>query len=438
MKQPDIHVGIVHAMKINFTLRGKYTLNDETVEGEQTAVYMPNGTISWQGKNYKELMFKSGCEQDSFLLHDVVIGINFHWERKETQVFRGSLKLLVEDNKVVAINVLPVEQYLVSVISSEMKATAGLQYLKAHAVISRSWVLAQMENRRHPIGVVDDSADAPAVSVTDKETMINRWYGRSAHTLFDVCADDHCQRYQGITRASNPTVEQAVRETFGEVLMYDGKICDARFSKSCGGVSEAYEYCWDDTQYAYLKPVRCWDGSKETVPDLRIETNAEQWIRKSPEAFCNTKDKKILSQILNEYDQETTNFYRWTVDLSQEKLQALILAKHHIEMGEIISIIPLKRGYSGRISKLKIEGEKHTLIIGKELEIRRTLSDSHLLSSAFVVDKLADGFRLTGAGWGHGVGFCQIGGAVMAEKGYAYDKILLHYFTNVSLTKLYS
>lgn len=437
MKQPEIHVGIVHAVELHFTLKGNYLLNGERVQGEQVATYQSDGSILWNGTNCRELLFSSTDENDSFLLHDVVIGINFHWERKETQVFRGSLKLLVEDEKVVAVNILPVEQYLVSVISSEMKATAGLQYLKAHAVISRSWVLAQMENRRHPSGV-DDSASQPAERIGDKETVINRWYGRSAHTLFDVCADDHCQRYQGITRASNPTVEQAVKETFGEVLTYDGKICDARFSKSCGGISEAYEYCWDDTSYPYLKPVRCDDDTLNPLPDLRIEANAEKWIRESPKAFCNTHDKKVLSQILNEYDQETTDFYRWQVRLTQEKIQRLIREKQHVEIGRVSSITPLERGFSGRISKLKIEGENHTLILGKELEIRRTLSDSHLLSSAFVVDKAGDAFLLTGAGWGHGVGFCQIGGAVMAEKGYSYDRILFHYFTNAELTKLYS
>lgn len=438
MNQPFIHVGIVHAVELHFTLQGHYKVNGIPVKGEQVAGYKPDGTICWQGHTYKELLFTSDGVEDSFLLHDVVIGINFHWERKETQIFRGNLKLLVEDEKVVAVNILPVEQYLVSVISSEMKATAGLQYLKAHAVISRSWVLAQMENRRHSAIVADDAAQAPAKQVTERETVINRWYGRSAHTLFDVCADDHCQRYQGITRATNPTVEQAVKETFGEVLTYNGQICDARFSKSCGGISEAYEYCWDDTPYPYLKPVRCWDDSSVKTPDLRIEANAVKWIREAPKAFCNTDDKKVLSQILNEYDQETTDFYRWTIDLSQQKLQSLIREKQHVETGTIIDIIPLKRGYSGRICKLMIKGEKHALVLGKELEIRRTLSDSHLLSSAFVVDKLENGsFRLTGAGWGHGVGFCQIGGAVMAEKGYSYDKILFHYFTNASLTKLY-
>lgn len=436
MEQPLIHVGIVHAIELHFTLNGNYTLNGKPVSGGHVIRYQEDGSVLWNGGAYRELSFTSTDANDNFLLHDVVIGINFHWERKETQVFRGSLKFMTEDAKVVAINILPVEQYLESVISSEMKATAGLQYLKAHAVISRSWVLAQMENRRHP-SCVDDAAEKPAVCVDGRETIIKRWYGRSAHMLFDVCADDHCQRYQGITRATNPAVAQAVKETYGEVLTYDGKICDARFSKSCGGVSEAYEYCWDDTSYPYLKPVRCDDDLTEPLPDLRVEANAEKWICESPKAFCNTHDRRVLSQILNEYDQETADFYRWHVRLSQEKMQALILEKQHIHMGRILSITPLERGYSGRISKLKIEGEAHSLIIGKELEIRRTLSDSHLLSSAFVVDKDGNDFVLTGAGWGHGVGFCQIGGAVMAEKGYSYDKILFHYFTNATLTKLY-
>lgn len=439
MKQPDIHVGIVHAVELHFALQGNYALNGVPVEGEQTAVYHPDGTILWQGKAYNELVFLSNNEEDSFRLHDVVIGIHFHWERKETQVFRGTLKLTVEDEKVVAINILPVEHYLMSVISSEMKATAGLEYLKAHAVISRSWVLAQMENRKHPADVADDRAAASAEDVTATETVVNRWYGRSAHVLFDVCADDHCQRYQGITRATNPAVEQAVRETFGEVLTFDGQICDARFSKSCGGISEAYEYCWDNHSHPYLQPVRCWEEDEDTLPDLRVEANAEEWIRKSPSAFCNTHDQQVLSQILNDYDRETPDFYRWTVTLTQAKLQVLIQEKQQVDMGKILSITPLKRGFSGRISQLKIKGEKHTLVIGKELEIRRTLSDSHLLSSAFIVDPLPDGsFRLTGAGWGHGVGFCQIGGAVMAEKGYAYDRILFHYFRGASLTQLYS
>lgn len=438
MNQPLIHVGIVHAVELHFTLQGHYTLNGTSVKGEQVACYNADGTISWNGNSYKELLFMSEGIEDSFLLHDVVIGIHFHWERKETQIFRGSLKLLIEDEKLVAVNVLPVEQYLVSVISSEMKATAGLQYLKAHAVISRSWVLSQMEHRHHPTNVEDNSALTPAIQVTDRVTVINRWYGRSAHTLFDVCADDHCQRYQGITRSTNKTVKQAVHETLGEVLTYEGQICDARFSKSCGGISEAYEYCWDDTSYPYLKPVRCWSDTSAPMTDLRIEANAAKWIRNSPKAFCNTDDKNILSQILNDYDQETTDFYRWKVELSQEKLQSLIREKQHIDVGKVLEITPIERGCSGRISKLKIEGSKQTLIIGKELEIRRTLSDSHLLSSAFVVDKLSDdSFRLTGAGWGHGVGFCQIGGAVMAEKGYSYAEILSHYFTNASLTKLY-
>lgn len=436
MIQPDIHVGIVHAIELHFTLKGEYTWNGLPVKGKQTATYSPDGTILWNGKSFKELLFASSNEEDYFLLEDVIIGINFHWERKETQAFRSSLKLTTENEKVVAINILPVEQYLVSVISSEMKATAGLQYLKAHAVISRSWVLAQMENRQHPDSITDDAAATPPVTNANGEIEINRWYGRSAHTLFDVCADDHCQRYQGITRASNPTVEQAVNGTYGEVLTYDGQICDARFSKSCGGISEAYEYCWGNEPHPYLKPVRCLDDT-HTLPDLTQETEAEKWLRSSPDAFCNTHDKKLLSQILNEYDLETKNFYRWTVDLTQEKLQDLIQEKQHIEMGKIKSITPLQRGYSGRISKLRIEGEKATLVIGKELEIRRTLSDTHLLSSAFVIDKTKDGFRLTGAGWGHGVGFCQIGGAVMTEKGYSYDRILSHYFTNASLTKLY-
>lgn len=376
-------------------------------------------------------------ETDSFELLDVTIGINFHWERKENQRFHGALKFIVEDEKITGINVIHVEDYLTSVISSEMSATASLELLKAHAVISRSWLLAQIQKNKE---IADINATYTASVQTEKEFI--RWYDREDHMHFDVCADDHCQRYQGITRASTEMVEQAIQATRGQALTYEDKICDARFSKCCGGAFEEFQYCWEDVKHPYLVKQR--DSKKATfLPDLRIHSEAEKWIRTSPDAFCNTKEKRILSQVLNNYDQETTDFYRWKVEYTQEELAKLIFQRSGIDYGQVIDLIPIERGTSARISKLKIIGTKKTLIIGKELEIRRTLSPSHLYSSAFVVDKtevkngIPGKFILTGAGWGHGVGLCQIGAAVMGEQGYAYDEILLHYYIGAAIEKLY-
>ena len=378
-------------------------------------------------------------EQNSFSLYDVTIGINFHWERQETQVFLGTLKLVVDEEKIVAINVLPVEDYLTSVISSEMNANSSLELLKAHAVVSRSWLFAQIEKRKAMSG-----KDEGFFSFVKTKEEYIRWYDREDHTIFDVCADDHCQRYQGITKASNATVAEAVRATRGRLLMYDNKICDARFSKCCGGATEEFEYCWEDKHYPYLSAVR--DAEEEEnrpLPDLTKEEEAEHWIRKAPKSFCDTHNKKILSQILNHYDLETTDFYRWKVRYTQEEIAELIRTNTKTDYGDILDLIPVQRGPSGRICKLKIVGSLKTLTIGKELEIRRTLSNTHLFSSAFVVDKgkLKDGvpqwFLLSGAGWGHGVGLCQIGAAVMGEKGYTYEEILLHYYKGAEIRKFY-
>ena len=281
----------------------------------------------------------------------------------------------------------------------------------------------------------------PATCIQTEDIYI-KWYDREDHELFDVCADDHCQRYQGITKASNPNVAQAIQATRGIVLSDGQEICDARFSKCCGGISEEFPYAWEDRSYSYLKAV--YDG-KETheFPDLTIEENAEKWIRQTPGTFCNTHDKHILSQVLNNYDQETQQFFRWTVDYTQAELSALIKEKSGIDFGNIIDLIPVERGKSGRLSKLKIVGTKRTLTIGKELEIRRTLSPTHLYSSAFIVEKgrIKDGvpqtFHFIGAGWGHGVGLCQIGAAVMGEQGYTYRQILFHYYKNAQIISLY-
>lgn len=436
MKEPEISVGIVNAQEIHFTLNARFLAKGETVSGNQQ-VSFEEGGILWNGNVYRELTFTPLDEDSSFSLYDVTIGINFHWERQETQSFIGTLKLVVYEGKITAINILPAEDYLTSVISSEMNATSSLEFLKAHAVVSRSWLLAQIEKRK---AMSKKQGDFFSFVKTDTEYI--RWYDREDHTIFDVCADDHCQRYQGITKATNQSVAEAVKATRGQVMMYKNSICDARFSKCCGGITEEFDTCWENKKYPYLTAVRD-DKNDTAMPDLTIEEDADKWIRSTPDSFCNTHDRHIISQILNNYDQETTNFYRWKVRYTQEEIAELIRTNTKCDYGQIIDLIPVERGKSGRISKLKIVGTLKTLIIGKELEIRRTLSDTHLFSSAFVVDKgpqqddVPAWFELTGAGWGHGVGLCQIGAAVMGEKGYNYNDILLHYYKDADIRKLY-
>ncbi|MDN0054150.1 SpoIID/LytB domain-containing protein [Bacteroides caecigallinarum] len=438
MEKPYINVGIVTGKEISFTLNGKYlTQEGEVITGQLKVSAMGNGKISLDTKKIESIELTPEDNNCSFTLHNVTIGISYHWERQEEQTFTRKLKLITDGENVIAINILPVEDYLVSVISSEMSATSSLEFLKSHAVISRSWLLAQIENRDRK-----NVHKSLQQNFTTDENCIIRWYDREDHKLFDVCADDHCQRYQGITKASNPSVAKAVKETEGMVLMYGNEICDARFSKCCGGVSETFDTCWEDKDYPYLQPVI--DNSENNdIPDLSIEENAEKWIRTTPAAFCNTHDEKVLKQILNNYDQETTDFYRWKVKYSQKEISELIHRKTGIEFGDIKDLIPMQRGKSGRISRLKIVGTLRTVTIGKELEIRRALSESHLFSSAFVIDKtevagsVPSEFTITGAGWGHGVGLCQIGAAMMGEKGYSYDKILLHYYRNAEIKKVY-
>lgn len=434
--EPKVSVGIMFEPQIVFVLGGEYLSEGKSYSGEQR-LFVSDGKVSFNGNLYDELLFEPVKAESTFELKDVTIGINFHWERKENQSFSGSVKFIVEDGKITAVNVLSVEDYLTSVISSEMSATASLELLKAHAVISRSWLLAQIQKNKE---IVESKQEYSTMVVTDDELV--RWYDREDHTRFDICADDHCQRYQGVTRASTSIVRDAIAQTRGLLLMSDGKICDARYSKSCGGAFEEFQYCWEDIKYPYLVKQR--DSKTETeLPDLTIEEEAEKWILSSPESFCNTTDKEILSQVLNHYDQETVNFYRWTQEYSQKELSALILKRSGVDYGDILDLIPVERGTSGRLVKLKIVGTKKTKTIGKELEIRRTLSESHLYSSAFVVEKVGNEngapqkFVLKGAGWGHGVGLCQIGAAVMGEKGYKFDEILLHYFVGASLEKLY-
>ena len=445
-KQPNVNVGIVSGQKIHFSLNKPYLAKGEMVTGEQEVAFSEGG-ILWNSNQYSSLTFHPQSADASFSLSDVTIGVNFHWERKETQTFLGTLHFVVESDKICAINELPVERYLESVISSEMSATSSLELLKAHAVISRSWLLAQMKKRRE----VAESGNN-FFSFVKKDDRLIRWYDREDHTIFDVCADDHCQRYQGITKETSPHVAEAIRQTKGQILMDGDDICDARFSKCCGGVTEEFQYCWEDTPKNYLSSVRdIIQGVKSAVtappaplPSLQDEAAADAWIRSNPPAFCNTTDKKILSQVLNDYDQETADFYRWKVTLTQEKLKQLLDEKLKMSFGDIIDLQAEERGKSGRISKLRIVGTEKTFVIGKELEIRRALSDTHLYSSAFVVDRcdidekgVPQRFDIIGAGWGHGVGLCQIGAAVMGEEGFDYDAILLHYYQGAEIKKVY-
>ncbi|MDR1555752.1 MAG: SpoIID/LytB domain-containing protein [Tannerellaceae bacterium] len=435
---PSVNVGIMTEKLVTFVFNETYvhTQNGEFLSGEHRALFV-NGNIVFNGKLYDELFFEPSSPTASFDLKAVTIGVDFHWQRKEDQRFRGALDMVVSGESIVVINQVDVEEYLSSVISSEMSATASAEFLKAHAVISRSWLLAQMEKNNR---LNDEHAPAYQTTYRTDEELI-RWYDREDHTIFDVCADDHCQRYQGVTRASTPLATEVIRETRGEILVHDGAICDTRFSKCCGGITEKFEHVWEPVPHPYLTALR--DSREDGFPDLRIEAEAGKWIRTSPAAFCNTQDKDILSQVLNNYDQETTDFYRWQVAYSQEQLSELIARKSGIDFGWIIDLIPLRRGASGRIEKLKILGSRLSYTIGKELEIRRTLSETHLYSSAFVIDKepgeegFPRRFILTGAGWGHGVGLCQIGAAVMGARGYDYRQILAHYFPGAEIEKRY-
>lgn len=437
MREPKVSVGIMFEPRIDFLFTGSYLSGGRTYSGLQR-VTEKDGKVEWNGNLYDELLFEPADEiRNSFELRGVTIGINFHWERKENQSFRGSVMFIVENSKVTAINILGVEEYLTSVISSEMSATASLELLKAHAVISRSWLLAQIDKNEEIT-----ASGSEYSTMKENEDELIRWYDREDHTRFDICADDHCQRYQGITRASTAIVRAAIEQTRGELLMYNRRICDARYSKSCGGVFEEFHNCWEEKDMPYLVKQR--DSKTETaIPDLTIEENAREWILSSPESFCNTTDKKVLSQVLNNYDQETVHFYRWEVKYSASQLSDLIRRRSGTDYGDILDLIPVERGTSGRLVKLKIVGSKKSRTIGKELEIRRTLSESHLYSSAFVVEKSGgspdkpEEFILKGAGWGHGVGLCQIGAAVMGEKGFKYNEILTHYFPGASVEKRY-
>ncbi len=442
--QPEIEVGIIAREKLEFKLDCNFISEEKEIflAGNYFVLVKNNQIIvrTVSGEKFFENMLKLSPEKtDSFFeLKNVIIGVGFHWEQQENQRFQGALKLIPENGKVRAINVIGLEDYLKSVISSEMSATSSPELLKAHAVISRSWLLAQIEKTK-------SLKTGGGLYQTSHETEdeIIRWYDREDHTTFDVCADDHCQRYQGISKIHSEKALKAVEQTRGEVMMYEGKICDARFSKCCGGVSENFENVWEPVRHRYLTKVVDSELGDTTCVDLRQEEEAELWIRNKPHAFCNTEDETVLSQVLPDFDQKTTDFYRWKMEYSQKELSELIKKRSGIDFGEIKKLEPVKRGHSSRLIKLKIHGTKKTIAVGKELEIRKWLSESHLYSSAFVVDHLEDKngipqkFVLTGAGWGHGVGLCQIGAAVMGEKGYSYKEILAHYFKDAELQRSY-
>ena len=425
----SVDVGILRAPQIEFDLTGSFC-SEVPFVSVGNSVSTVDGKLQYGGLLYDRLSFVPQDGEALFTLHDVVIGVNFHWQRKEDQSFRGELLFVVEDGEVRAINRLPVEEYLVSVISSEMSATSSLEFLKAHTIISRSWLYAQLQRK--------ESVQKGVLGWENNDEIV-RWYAREDHTLFDLCADDHCQRYQGITRALNPNVERAVRETCGIVLKYDGEVCDARFSKCCGGVTERFSACWEDKDYGYLKAFRDCEGAEE-LPDLTTEDGARAWIEGTPHSYCSIPGQGVLSQILNGYDRETNDFYRWNVRYSQDELSALVMKRSGIDFGEITDLQPVERAASGRLVRLRVVGSKRTVVVGKELEIRRWLSESHLYSSAFVVDKVTDGkkveFILKGAGWGHGVGLCQIGAAVMGENGCTCSQILGHYYPGALLEQI--
>jgi len=444
MATPQIKVGIMAEKEIFFTLDGNYHLESSTnlITGKCKARKAGPGIYieSWDDCFFcpnSVVLIPSDPDTGKFILHNVTIGINFHWERKEDQTFKGSLHFITDGDKVHAINALSIEDYLISVISSEMSATSSMELLKAHAVISRSWLLAQIQKNTNL-----QTETQKYQTTFRKENELVKWYDREDHTHFDVCADDHCQRYQGITRSTTPLVEKAVKETNGEVLAINGVICDARFSKCCGGITEVFENVWEPVNHSYLQKIVDNNFLPEGYSlDLENEDAAKQWIMGNPTAFCNSSDKEVLKQILNDYDQETNDFFRWKVVYSQEELSELVKTRTGIDFGTITDLIPVERGGSARLIKLKIVGTLKTMTIGKELEIRKTLSRSHLYSSAFIIEKQeiagSINFILHGAGWGHGVGLCQIGAAVMGDKGFSYHEILLHYFRGAGLERKY-
>ena len=440
-KEPLIEVGIMSAEKTDFFLSGSFRekFSEKIFSGKCQAV-LRDKKILLTNENKttgpcEKLYFEPVKNNQYFEIKNVTIGKEFHWEQQEHQQFSGSLKLLFAENKIYLINILPVEDYLKSVISSEMSPGCPEEFLKTHAVISRSWILSQILQK--------EKKQRSEFYQKKNSREIIKWYDREDHVLFDVCADDHCQRYQGMNRMKNEKILRAIESTRGKVLFFKDQICDTRYSKCCGGVTECFENVWEPVSHPYLIPVADNEPKKTETPDLRGEHAAKEWILNNPEAFCNTTDKKILSQILKNYDQAFEHFYRWKQSLTQEQAAIILKKKTGIDFGQILDIVPVERGFSGRLIRIQIKGSKKTMIFGKELEIRRILSESHLYSSAFIIEKaeIREGvpgkFMLYGAGWGHGVGLCQIGAAMMSKKGYTHLQILKHYFPGTALRKVY-
>ena len=423
--QPEVSVGIMSGDEIAFEI-----FTDGA--GRRKAVYK-DGKVEYDGSVYDELFFEAKTPstmfaEPSFRLYGVTIGKGFHWERKESQTFGGALKIVPCDGRLTAINLIGVEDYLVSVISSEMKSTASEEFLKAHAVISRSWIMSRI-NGRASTSVTVRSAE------NEDDQSVMKWYGNEEHDGFDVCADDHCQRYYGLTRATEANVRKAVDATWGEILVYDDEICDTRFSKCCGGIMEKFSTCWENKDYAYLKGRHdAEDGEAVAAPP--DEEQVRRWILGGDSgAFCGNVSREVLSYVLNGYDLETDDYFRWKAEYDVHELSMLFKRKSGLDIGEIKALEPLERGVSGRICRLKAVGSHGSAVIGKELEIRRVLSESHLKSSAFFAEFTGDRVILYGAGWGHGVGLCQIGAAEMAHRGCTYDKILGHYYPGAVLSK---
>ncbi len=445
-EEPLISVGILTQDKVSFELYGDFKSEgfNKTFDGKFSAELIEDKIVCRYGNEKilvsNEIEFHpTDPEVDSFLIRGVTIGVKFHWQRKENQRFSGILKLKKDGSKIVLMNVISVETYLLSVISSEMSARSSINLLKAHAIVSRSWLLAQLMGTKK---IQKQKVKEKSIAETEGEYI--KWYDRDDHILFDVCADDHCQRYQGITKIFTNVARRAIEETRGMVLSYKDEICDTRYSKACGGISEPYENVWEDKKYPYLSSIVDYKFEPENYNlDFSKEKNVEKWIKGRPAAFCNTNDKTTLAQVLLDYDQETTDFYRWKIEYKQSDIAELIRKNTGADFGDIIDLIPVLRGPSSRLIKLKIVGSQKTLIIGKELEIRKVLSETHLYSSAIYIEKsemknnVPQKFIIYGAGWGHGVGLCQIGAALMAEKGYMFDEILSHYFKHASLKKVY-
>lgn len=459
MNKENVLVGISEAGEHAFFLHGTYTANGQSCSGLHT-VRAQNGMMEWGGQLFHRLVFTPQDDLSYFTLPHVTIGLQFHWQQEETQNFRGSLLFkMTAAGKISLVNDVSIQDYLKSVVSSEMNADAPLEFVKAQAIVARSWLMAQKQHRyKH----INSSQPVQLQDEAGLETYAYiRWYNQESHTGFDVCADDHCQRYQGFGR-ENATAVAAVESTADLVLSYEGQLCDARFSKCCGGIMESFDTCWEDVQIPYLRSkhdfVEQPSGTRPSTssfpsdaalhtPHSQLEASmlkdgcnempediARQWIMSSPSSFCNVNESAFLSRILNHYDTKTVDFFRWSVTYARERLTSIVNAKLPMPIGRLLDIVPLQRGASGRLSRIRLVGSERSVEFGKELEIRRVLSESHLLSSAFIVEQQSDHFVLHGAGWGHGVGLCQIGAARMAEAGYSSGAILLHYFPNSTLT----